>query len=187
MSALSPAALVQHVFAEIWNRGHLPLIDELFAPDYRGWVFPDLPSARIEPRAPQTVSDPRAHRRARLADQYPLPVRSGRGDHHPLARGGHPPRAVSWAASARAAGARVGHEYHAAHGAGQISEQWDHWNRRALLGQLATAPALATAVGSGRTPSRRRAGKRQRAGCARAAASRAPCPRNGAEVAFGWR
>ena len=172
MAALSPAALVQHVFAEIWNQGHLPLIDELFAPDYHGWVFPDLPWPD-RPRAPQTVSDLRARRRARLADQYPLPVRSGRGGHHPLARGGHPPRAVSWAASARAAGARVGHEYHAAR---------CRANQRTLGSLNSTSPAAP----AGDSPSAgdrwglggrrvgRRAGKRQRAACARAAASRAP-------------
>ena len=142
MSALSPTALVQHVFAEIWNAGHLPLIDELFAPDYRGWVFPDLPSARSSrERLKQCLT----HVRTAVPD-WQISIRyqvgldavvithwCGVGTHRGLFLGQPPhgqPVVVSGMSITRLTG-------------GQISDHWDHWNRRALLGQLA-APALAT-------------------------------------------
>ena len=143
MAALSPAALVQHVFAEIWNRGHLPLIDELFAPDYRGWVFPDLPSARSSrERLKQCLTYVRAavpDWQISILYQFGLDAVvithwRGVGTHRGLFLG-QPPHGQPVRVSGMSITRLV---------AGQISEHWDHWNRQALLRQLATAPALAT-------------------------------------------
>jgi predicted ester cyclase len=130
------AARIAPFFVEIWNGGNLARIDDLFAPAFLGCVFPDLGGPTLS--------------RARLKECV-LHVRSALPDWHIsiLHQVGLDTVVVTqWRGAGTLRGMLLGQPPHgqAVHvtgmsitrlAAGQITEHWDHWSRRALLRQLA--------------------------------------------------
>ncbi len=141
MSTEQNEALVRRWFEEGWNRGHLEIADELFAPDYRthtadphlaGIVGPESPKRYTEryrtafPDAHLTLDDV-------IAAGDEVVVRwTGRGTHQGEFLGVPPTgRRAAWQLVAIQ---RIGPD-------GKCAEQWASWDQLGLLQQLgALAP-----------------------------------------------
>ena len=140
---VAQAARIRRFFDDIWTGGNLALIDELFAPDFTGRVFPDL-----------VASGPSRERLKLCLVQ----VRTALPDWHIniLHQVGLDAVVIThWRGVGTHCGVLLGQPPHgqAVHIAGmsisrlvadQISEHWDHSSRRALLRQLAARVEPAT-------------------------------------------